>query len=101
MGGWGIPRILLCLLPAAYCLLIPPSAFAWIEGGYSFRRPIDVTWEAERATGDELAVADLYTAGHLRADGADLRVATGDGRLLATRVLMVGPGDRARSSSRC
>ncbi|WP_206290301.1 PKD domain-containing protein [Humisphaera borealis] len=70
--------------------------FAWIDPAWPFRRPIDVDWVADRATGDELIYADLYTGGTHQPDGSDLRVATADDKLLRTRVLTVGPGDRIR-----
>ena len=53
-------------------------------------------WVADRATGDELVVADVYTGGAHLPDDNDLRVATANDKLLATKVLMTGPGDRVR-----
>lgn len=67
------------------------SGSAW-----PFRRAIDVVWEAEKGSGDELAEAVFYTAGHHNPDGGDLRIATAEGKPVASRVLMVGPGDRVR-----
>ena len=43
-----------------------------------------------------LCVADFYTAGHAKSDGSDIRVTTDDGTTVASHVLMMGPGDRAR-----
>jgi hypothetical protein len=80
------------------CLAAASSAWGagWWDGAWSFRRPVDVDWPADRATGDELAWTDLYTAGRHNADGSDVRVASEDGRLMASRVLHVGPGDKVR-----
>jgi PKD repeat protein len=69
---------------------------AWFDAAWPYRRPITVTWDAEHATGIELATAEFYTAGHALADGRDIRVATDDGKLVASHILMNGPGDRIR-----
>ncbi|HWE01671.1 MAG TPA: PKD domain-containing protein [Tepidisphaeraceae bacterium] len=68
------------------------GATGWFDA--SFRRAIDVTWDAEHASGSEICYVEFYTAGHLLPDGADVRVAMDDGRQVAAKVLMVGPGDR-------
>lgn len=96
-----------CLLPTRMTLPLPIlascvfllqalPAFGWMDPAWMYRRPIDVDWVADRATGDELVMADFYTGGALRDDGADLRITTQDGRLLPARLLMHGPGDRVR-----
>jgi hypothetical protein len=51
-------------------------------------------WDAEHAGGGEICYVEFYAAGHLLPDGADVRVAMDDGRQVAAKVLMVGPGDR-------
>lgn len=48
------------------------------------------------ASGDELALVDFFSDGHTLANGSDVRVATEDNRLVASHVLMAGPGDRVR-----
>jgi PKD repeat protein len=68
------------------------AASGWFDA--SFRRPVEVIWDAEHAGGGEICYIEFYTAGHLAPDGADVRVATDDGRQTAAKVLMVGPGDR-------
>jgi len=44
----------------------------------------------------EVAVAEFFTHGELRADGANLAVSTGLGQPVPWRVLQVGPGDFCR-----
>ena len=55
-----------------------------------------MTWDAEHASGRELASFEFYTDGRGKPDGSDVRVATDDGRLLPSELLQVGPGDRVR-----
>jgi PKD repeat protein len=69
------------------------SAAPWLEGGYTFRRPIDVKWDND-TTADQLCVADFFTGGHSQPNGAEIRVATEDGKAVATHILRFGPGDR-------
>lgn len=80
---------------AALLFILTASARGgWFDGGWGYRRPIDVGWNAEHASGEELAVAEFYTAGHALPNGADVRVTTDEGRVLPSRVLMTDPGDR-------
>jgi hypothetical protein len=81
------------LLVAALSLFAPfASADAWLEGGYAFRRAIDVKWDND-TTADQLCVARFFTGGHAQQSGADIRVATDDGKAVATHILQFGPGD--------
>jgi hypothetical protein len=48
----------------------------WFDANWSYRRTLDVTWDAEHGTGEELAYAEFYTAGHHQPNGEDVRVAT-------------------------
>lgn len=57
---------------------------------------MDVTWDAERSNGDDVASVEFYSAGHHLEGATDVRVATEDGKLVASEVLMAGPGDRIR-----
>ena len=83
------------LLGVVLALSLAATASAsWIDGNWTHRRPVDVEWLADRPTGEELAWADIYTAGRHKPDGSDVRVATDDGRIIPARVLHVGPGDR-------
>jgi hypothetical protein len=68
---------------------------AWFDSAWPFRRPVEVTWAADKASGEELAEVTVDTAGHALADGADIRVAGEDGKLVPAEVLQVGPGDVA------
>ncbi|MDB5304893.1 MAG: hypothetical protein JWM97_2442, partial [Phycisphaerales bacterium] len=68
------------------------AAGGWFDD--SFRRPIDVTWDADRAAGGELCAVEFLTAGHHNPAGTDVRVATEEGRQVPAKVLRVGPGDR-------
>lgn len=61
---------------------------------FPLRRAIDVTWDAERSNGEDLAYTEFYTAGRHDPTGRDVRVATEDGKPVAADVLQVGPGDR-------
>jgi hypothetical protein len=63
---------------------------------WEFRRPIDANWDPAQSPPTSLAIADFYTAGHSAPDGSDFRVTTDDGTFVASHVLMMGPGDRAR-----
>ena len=83
------PTLLLCIL-----VLASPS-LAW-EVGYPFRRAVDVEFPAERSPGDELALVDIYTAGHHQPAREIVRATTDDGKLTPSRLLMTGPGDKIR-----
>jgi len=75
-------------------ILPSPAVASWFDAGWKYRRPLAALWEAERGRGDELATAEFYANGLARPNGADIRVTTDDGRLVASHVLMSGPGDR-------
>lgn len=80
----------------AALLAASPLHAAWFDNNWPLRRCIDVDWPADKPTGDELAWVTFFTAGRHQPDGADLRIATEDGTLVPSRVLMVGPGDQMR-----
>ncbi len=82
------------LLEIAFFLLfaLVPS----VRADWQFRRQIDANWEPGQSPPTSLAVADFYTAGHSKADGSDICMTTEDGTFVASHVLMMGPGDRAR-----
>ena len=86
------------VLQLLLALMLAPSAAsaAWFDNAWPYRRALEVIWDAERAGGAELAMAEFYTAGHHKPNGDDIRVAADDGALVPSRVLMVGPGDRVR-----
>lgn len=91
----GYGGLLQALLPALVVLMLTGSEAmgAWWDAAWPYRRGVMVTWRDEEARGTELAQATIYTAGHHREDGSDIRVATHDGRLVPFEVLKVGPGD--------
>lgn len=68
----------------------------WFDSHWQYRRPLQVDWDADHADGHELAMAEFYTGGHSADGGADVRVTLPGGRVLASQVLMAGPGDRVR-----
>src|SRR4051795_11335075 len=72
------------------------SAFAWFDSAWPYRRQIDVTWDAEHGSGDQLAAGEFYSDGHTLPNADDVRVAAEDGKLVATHVLQNGPGDGVR-----
>jgi PKD repeat protein len=69
---------------------------AWFDSAWSYRRGISITWDDLNPSGEDLASAVFYTDGHALPDGQDVRVATEDGKMVASHVLMVGPGDKIR-----
>ncbi len=77
-------------------LLCSPTRAAWFDAAWPYRRAVDVTWDAEHSKGDDVASVEFYSAGHHLDGGSDVRVATEDGKLVASQVLMAGPGDRIR-----
>lgn len=70
---------------------------AWFDAAWPYRRPISVTWDAEHASGDELATVEFYSNGHALPNAEDVRIATDDGKLVPSHILMSGPGDRIRA----
>jgi len=72
------------------------SGASWFDNTWPLRRSVDVTWNADAAAGDELCMIELYATGRANPSGDDLRVATAEGKLVASRVLMAGPGDATR-----
>ncbi len=72
------------------------ASIAWFDSAWKFRRPVNVVWDAEKGSGENLAEVMVDTAGHALDDGSDLRVASAEGKLVPAVVLMTGPGDSAR-----
>lgn len=89
-----VNRLIIQLASLLLLLFGATAQAAWFDGDWQFRRSIDVNWEAEKATGDELAEARFYTAGHHKPNAQDVRIASVDGKLVPFRILRVGPGDR-------
>lgn len=67
-------------------------AAGWFDN--PFRRVVEVIWDAEHGSSDTCYV-EMLTGGHMKPDGADVRVSSEDGRQTAARVINIGPGDRA------
>jgi hypothetical protein len=86
--------ILLCVI----LCVAAPSHGAWFDAAWPFRRSLDVKWDVARPTGEDVAWADVFTAGHLadEKDARDLRIATDSGKVVPSRVLFTGPGDVVR-----
>ncbi|HET6429286.1 MAG TPA: tetratricopeptide repeat protein [Phycisphaerae bacterium] len=85
------------LLTAAAILLAAGAAGAqgWWNPQWPYRRMLTVPpTPASTLPGDEVAVVTMLTAGLVGPGGADIRVVTANNTLLASRVLMMGPGDR-------
>ncbi len=76
--------------------LVPTARAGWFDAAWPCRRTVDVAWNADKATGNELAQVELYTDGHALPTLADVRVATDDGKPVPFRIMTPGPGDRAR-----
>jgi hypothetical protein len=93
-----IPRrmILLCIILLGASPLCQVASAAWFDSAWPYRRPISFQWDDEHASGEEMASAVFYTDGHALPNGEDVRVATADGKLVPSHVLMAGPGDRMR-----
>jgi len=90
LGLW-IP-LLLALRPVA-----ARAADPWWHGAWGYRREVKVhDLKPTRLPGDDIIRVAFATGGLCRGDGSDIRVATAAGRPVASRVLMMGPGDRAR-----
>ncbi len=76
--------------------VVPACQAAWFDADWTCRRPVQITWDDQNPTGEDLASCLFYTDGHALPNGEDVRVATEDGKLVASHVLMAGPGDRIR-----
>ncbi len=84
------------IMALTLCLSAASARGAWWDAAWNFRRAVEVNWDTGAASGNELAEVEIYTAGQQRPDAADVRVATAEGRLVASAVLENGPGDRRR-----
>ncbi|MFP4215311.1 MAG: PKD domain-containing protein [Planctomycetota bacterium] len=75
---------------------VASAAHPWWDAKWKHRRKVTV--ENPKPTlleGEDFAVAEVYTAGKAAGDGSDIRVTTVHRRVVPSRVLMTGPGDRA------
>jgi len=84
-------------LVVAFWVVASVQAAGWWSLDFAYRRAVAVPETAfTKLPGDDIAVFTMFTAGLTKPDGADIRVATHDGRERPCRVLMYGPGDQAR-----
>jgi PKD repeat protein len=74
----------------------PSHAADWFDSHWTYRRALDVNWDSAHPSGDNLAMSEIFTAGHIANDGRDIRVTAADGSLVPVSVLQVGPGDKVR-----
>lgn len=80
-------------------LLGSPACLAagWWANAWSCRRAVALPdFTPTKLPGDDIAVIDMPTGGLCMADGGDIRITTADGTEMPCRVLMMGPGDKAR-----
>jgi len=85
------------ILPLLFAVSIPSICQAeWFDSNWTCRRALPVMWDDENASGNDLGSCLFYTDGHALPNGEDVRVTTAGGKLCASHVLMVGPGDRIR-----
>ena len=68
---------------------------AWFDAAWKYRRSCEAIWDAEHGSGDQLCFATFYSAGHVKPNGDDIRVATEEGKLVPSRVIDI-TADRVR-----
>jgi hypothetical protein len=71
----------------------PASAADWLDPAWPMRRALDLPARDRAAADESTVVATWFIPSNASKDGADVRVATDVGKVLASRVLRVGPGD--------
>jgi PKD repeat protein len=90
-------RKLLAFVSLLFAFSIPSVCRAeWFDSNWTCRRSLQVVWDEQNASGNDLGSCLFYTDGHALPNGEDVRVTTAEGKLCASHVLMVGPGDRIR-----
>ncbi len=82
-----VSRLLPLLLAGFFC-----SYAAWLDAAWPHRRSLEVKWDVDHANGEDVAWADVFTAGTADEKGADLRIATDAGKVVPSKVLFTGPG---------
>jgi hypothetical protein len=76
---------------------IPAKASAaWFDSDWHYRRAVQMDRLIKAFDGHLLCQVEFYTDGHALPNGEDVRVATEEGKLVPSHVLMAGPGDRMR-----
>lgn len=71
-----------------------PAATRWWDPSYRARREVTVYAPLAKLPGDDCAIVTIYTGGHMKPDGSDIRVVTGDS-VVPHKLYGVGPGDKA------
>jgi PKD repeat protein len=90
-------RYSIAFLPLLIALSMTSICHAeWFDSNWTCRRALPVIWDEQNASGNDLGSCLFYTDGHALPNGEDVRVTTAEGKLCASHVLMVGPGDRIR-----
>src|SRR5688572_4832076 len=82
----GLARLARILATGYWLLATSVSSAAWFDAAWPYRRSLEVKWDVERATGEDVAWADVFTAGHANDQGDDLRVATDGGKAVPSKV---------------
>ncbi len=96
-GGWKRARVSILYLLSSILVFCSTAHAEWFDPNWSFRREIDVNWEADQRGDDgEIASAEFYTGGHALPNADDLRIVTEDGRVCNARAIKIGPGDSLR-----
>jgi PKD repeat protein len=90
-------RYTIAILSLLFAGSIPSICRAeWFDSNWTCRRALPIVWDDQNASGNDLGSCLFYTDGHALPNGEDVRVTTEAGKLCASHVLMVGPGDRIR-----
>ncbi len=90
-------QILALMLPGLLCACLHGQQGPWWKSDWAYRRALRVDKPVKsRFEGDDLAVVTFPTAGKMTRQGRDLRIVTPAGKVVAHRVLQVGPGDTVR-----
>lgn len=89
-------RRIVALIPILLLALPSLAHAAWAQGGWPFRRAVDVDWQADQGAADDLAQVQFNTLGLHQPSGEHVRVTNEAGNPLPATVLMIGPGDQMR-----
>ena len=87
--------IIVVFIAAGRCDVLGGS---WWNANWKYRVGVELPGKPLKATlpGENVAVVDFRTSGHIQTNGSDIRVTTQTGREVPCRVLMTGPGDLAK-----
>ncbi|MCK5114009.1 MAG: PKD domain-containing protein [Phycisphaerae bacterium] len=91
-----------CIVAAVAIAISAASSNAlaakWWNTKWAYRVGVELASKPLKATlsGDNVAVVDFRTGGHIQDGGVDIRVTTQSGREVPHRIMMTGPGDLAK-----